>query len=284
MVIGLLFMIERVSDTVGLETARSGRKLCIQVGLHGLSFCVLDTVTRTILDFEQVVFENACSPALLLKELKAVLAQRKVVEGDFAGVTVVHKNKFFGLVPQVLFREDSLPHYLKFTTKLLANDHIAYDVIAQQAMVNVYVPYANVNNYIFDRFGAFEFIHSGTVLLSALLHQGSLATEAVCYVHVSEREMAVAVLSEKRVLFYNQFDYRTPEDFLYYLLFSLKQLPVALPAVELKLLGAVAEGDALYTACSGYMERVSVVVPHTFFYLGEEIADSNIDFTLLYGL
>lgn len=284
MVIGLLFMIERVSNTMDLEEVNVSKKLCIQVGLHGLSFCVVDAATRTVVDFERVVFESPCTAALLLKELKAVLAQSKVMEGGFAGVTVVHKNKFFGLVPQLLFREASLPHYLKFSTKLLANDHIAYDEVPQQGIVTVYVPYVNVNNYVFDRFGAFEFIHSGTVLLSALLNQKGLGTEAVCYVHVSEREMAVVVVSEKRLLFYNQFEYRTPEDFLYYLLFSLKQLPVALPAMELKLLGGVAEGDALYTACSRYVERVSVVVPHTFSYLGEGVADATMDFTLLHGL
>ncbi len=36
-------------------------------------------------------------------------------------------------------------------------------------MVNVYLPFVNINNYIYDLFGEFEFKHNGTVMVQALL-------------------------------------------------------------------------------------------------------------------
>lgn len=197
---------------------------------------------------------------------------------------VIHKNNLFGLVPKPLFNKEELPNYLKFNTKIMANDLIAYDEIPNQDIVNVYVPYTNVNNYIFDLFGEFEFKHSGTVLINTLLNQNRTTTEPICYVQVSKGEMEMMVISDKKLLFYNQFEYKTKEDFLYYLLFSLEQLQIDLERVQLKLFGAIEEGDPIYDICYQYIKNVSVFVPSNPSFPLEQLENESIDFSILSSL
>ena len=61
-----------------------------------------------------------------------------------------------------------LADYLKFNSKILSNDYITHDDLAQGDIVNVYVPYVNINNFIYDTYGAFEFNHYSTILLNTL--------------------------------------------------------------------------------------------------------------------
>jgi hypothetical protein len=258
--------------------------LSIQAGLNGLSFCVLDTVSHKILAFERVDFKSQLTPYLMLKELKEKLGKQGEVGHNFSEVMVIHKNNLFGLVPKPLFHKDELPNYLKFNTKIMANDLIAYDEIPNQDIVNVYVPYTNVNNYIFDLFGEFEFKHSGTVLINTLLNQNRTTTEPICYVQVSKGEMEMMVISDKKLLFYNQFEYKTKEDFLYYLLFSLEQLQIDLERVQLKLFGAVEEGDPIYNICYQYIKNVSVFVPSNPSFPLEQLENESIDFSILSSL
>ncbi|MCK0162042.1 DUF3822 family protein [Allomuricauda sp. F6463D] len=258
--------------------------MSIQVGLNGLSFCVLDTIANKILAFERLNFKTQLTPYLMLKELKKKIGERGEVGQNFSEVMVIHKNNMFGLVPKPLFNKEELPNYLKFNTKIMANDLIAYDEIPNQDIINVYIPYTNINNYIFELFGAFEFKHSGTVLINILLNQNRTNVEPVCYVQVAEREMEVMVISDRKLLFYNQFEYNAKEDFLYYLLFSLEQLQIDMEKVQLKLFGAIEEGDAIYDLCHQYISNISVFVPGNTSLHNEQLENESIDFSFLSSL
>lgn len=279
-------MTEKRNNSIEDSTSNNNtfKKLSIQVGLNGLSFCVLDTISNEILVFEKKLFKTSSTPYLVLKELKAALNQHNIVDSDFSEVMVIHKNGLFGLVPKTLFNKEELPNYLKFNAKIMANDHIVFDEIMNHDMVNVYIPFTNVNNYIFDLFGEFEFKHSGTILIGTLLNQSSASRDPICYVQVSEKEMEVVVISEKKLLFYNHFEYKTKEDFLYYLLFSLEQLQLNLENTQLKLFGLVEEGDAIYELCYRYIKHVSVFAPNNSSYPLEQLEDQAIDFTVLSSL
>ncbi|UII76311.1 DUF3822 family protein [Flagellimonas sp. HMM57] len=277
-------MTEKISKITSPDTDNTFKKLSIQVGLNGLSFCVLDTISNTVLAFEKIDFKTASTPYLLLKELKSVLNQQTKLDKDFAEVVVIHKNALFSLVPKTLFNKEELPNYLKFNAKIMANDQIVFDEIVNHDIVNVYIPFTNVNNYIFELFGEFEFKHSGTVLITMLLNQTRTSTEPTCYVQVSKKEMEIAVIADKKILFYNHFEYKTNEDFIYYLLFSLEQLQLNLEKVQLKLFGLVEEDNPIYELCYKYVKNVSVFIPKNSIFPVEDIEGKTFDFTLLSAL
>ncbi|MEW2923049.1 DUF3822 family protein [Muricauda sp. ANG21] len=277
-------MTEKITRIVQSEENNTFRKLSIQVGLNGLSFCVLDTISNKILAFEKVSFKTPSTPYLMLKELKAILNQKSDIGSNFSEVVVIHKNNMFSLVPKPLFNVDELPNYLKFNAKIMANDLIAFDEIPNQEMVNVYVPYTNINNYIFDLFGEFEFKHSGTVLINKLLNQTRVSPEPICYVQVAEKEMEMMVVSEKKLTFYNQFEFKTKEDFLYYLLFSLEQLQMNPEKIQLKLFGKIEEGDPIYDLCYQYIKHISVFIPNNPSLPLDELENDAIDFSILSAL
>src|SRR5690606_9954440 len=143
-----------------------------------------------------------------------------------------------------------------------ANDLLAYDEIPNQELVNVYIPYTNINNYIFELFGEFEFKHSGTVMITALLGQGRAPVDPVCYLQVSANEMEMMVVADKKLRFYNQFEYTGKEDFLYYLLFSLEQLGLSPETIPVKMFGSIEEGDPTFELCHRYVGHLSVFVPN----------------------
>ena len=203
-----------------------------------------------------------------------------MIKKKFSEVIVVHRNKLFSLVPKSLFDETEMPNYLKFNTKILANDHIAYDALSSNDMVNVYVPFVNVNNYIYELYGEFVFKHSGTVMIESLLSSHNKTKTPNCFVYVTHKQMEVTVISQKKLLLYNSFDFNSKEDFIYYLLFTLEQLQLDTETTKLKLFGAVEEGDGIYDICYTYIKHVSIFVPSTMSYpmdLGKE----SIDFTVL---
>lgn len=257
------------------------KKLSIQVSLNGLSFCVLNTVENSIVSAESVVFAKRLTPYEVLKRLKLLFSTHKIEQDQYSEVVVVHRNTLFSLVPKPLFNEEELANYLKFNTKILANDHLAYDELDSFDIINVYVPFVNINNYIYDLFGEFTFKHNGTVLVESLMNTHMASKEPTCYVLISEQQMDVTIISGKKLLLYNSFTFITKEDFLYYLLFTLEQLELDTESVFIKLFGQIEEGDDIYTLCYNYAKNVSIFFPSFSEHPHLNSKEETIDFTVI---
>jgi len=269
---------EKINTPPGLDKIH---KLSIQVSLNGLSFCILDTISNSIVLSKQVEFKKDLSPYEIQRELKELLREYRVEDYGYSDVVVIHRNTLFSLVPKSLFDEKELANYMKFNVKILANDMMAYDEIDQPELVNVYVPFMNINNYVYELFGEFDFLHNGTVLIQALLQSQSDTKNPVCYVHVAEDQMDITVLEHKKLKFYNSFYFDTKEDFIYYLLFTLEQLELDPAQVGVRLFGSVKEGDELYEICYEYIGNTGLFYPSNEIYGSGETHDESIDFTVL---
>lgn len=277
-------MTQKESNTASEKTVENYHKLSIQVGLSGLSFCVFDTIANSIAQSRRIAFGKILSPFDVQKELRELMQQEGILDYAYSGVVVIHRNNLFSLVPGALFDKNELANYLKFNARILANDLIEYDEISNYDLVNVYVPFMNINNYIYELFGAFDFMHSGTVLIQALLNSHSGGKEPVCYVHAGEHDMDIMVLSQKQLLFYNSFPYTTKEDFIYYLLFTMEQLKLDPGSVKTRLFGDIEEGDEIYTICYEYIQHLSIFIPAGSPVLSDPKDAESIDFTVLSAL
>lgn len=273
-------MIEKAKSKEVLETSKEFNKLSIQVSLNGLSFCIVDTIANTVINSDRIVFEKERTPYGLQKGLVSLFSKHEIPQKHFSEIIIVHRNKLFSLVPKSLFDENEMANYLKFNTKILANDHIAYDEVENHDMINVYVPFVNVNNYVYELFGEFTYKHSGTVMVESLLTGQSIPKEPTCYVHVADRQMEVTLISQRKLLLYNSFDFVTKEDFIYYLLFTLEQLKLDAETIKLKLFGAIEEGNPIYDICYEYVKNISIFVPSASAY-PMDLENDAIDFTVL---
>ncbi|MGB5818327.1 MAG: DUF3822 family protein [Saonia sp.] len=284
MVTGHLYMMPKATTSILENPTKEYHKLSIQVSLNGLSFCVLDTIGNKILAAESLVSDKELTPYDVQKKLASLFEAHGITDTIFSEVVVIHRNSLFSLVPKALFDENELANYLKFNAKILANDLIAYDTIESYDMVNVYIPFVNINNYVYDLFGQFEFKHSGTVLVQTLLNTHNNGNEPVCYVHISKQQMDITILSQKKLLLHNNYTYHTKEDFIYYLLFALEQLKLDTETIKLRLFGRIEEGDDIYNICYEYVKNISIFIPSGTTYHFDGIEEESVDFTLLNAL
>lgn len=269
------------TDDIPLEKFN---KLSIQVSLNGLSFCVLDTISNTITNSERQVFDKILNPFELQNNLRTLLEKHQIHKTSFSEVIVVHSNGLFSFVPKSLFDENELANYLKLNAKILANDHLAYDALENYDMVNVYVPFVNINNYIFELFGEFEYKHNGTVLVEALLNNSGANKEPICYVHVDDQQMSITVISQKKLQLHNNFTFTSKEDFIYYLLFTMEQLNLETETTKLKLFGSIEEDDEIYKLCYSYIKDITIFIPSITSYPMADTDKNTIDFTLISAL
>lgn len=231
-------------------------ELSIQIRLSGLSFSIRHRKTNRISYLKRVDFERNLGPVEVLEQLKVVLNSEDALSKSFDKVLVVYQNELSNLVPQALFDESQSADYLKFNAKIFQTDVLSHDFISQNKSVNVYVAYANINNYIFEVFGAFEYKHSSTVFIESVLEKETVATDTKLYIHVEKQHFEIVVISKSQLLLYNTFEYFSKEDFIYYVLFCIEQLRLDRETLIVKLSGLIAVDDPLYTLLFQYIRFV----------------------------
>uniref|UniRef100_UPI00404B9880 DUF3822 family protein n=4 Tax=Gelidibacter sp. TaxID=2018083 RepID=UPI00404B9880 len=237
------------------------KALSIQIRLSGLSFCILNTSTNCVEFLMHTVFKKKLTPFEVLEHLKKLIETETAFTQSFNSVHVIHQNDLASLVPKALFDETHIADYLKFNSKILKSDFITYDDIDSNNSVNVYVPYVNINNYIFDNFGEFEYKHASTILIETILQNKPSNEQQFLYVNVDESHFEIVALDKGELLLYNSFEYTTKEDFIYFLLFTVEQLKFNTETLILKLSGAIEKDDALYTIAYKYIRFVEFDKP-----------------------
>ncbi|GGD28930.1 hypothetical protein GCM10011368_33610 [Hyunsoonleella pacifica] len=236
----------------------TNQKLSIQISLSGLSFCVLNTITNTISSIEYISFNKKVNPFEALERLIHFFDTKPYLQDKFDDILVIHENDLSTLVPKPLFNEDYLADYLKFNSKILKSDYISYDTLSNNESVNVYVPYVNINNYIYEAFGEFTFKHFSTILIEKLLYKDTDSKSTKTYIHIGEQHFEIVAVDNGKLMLYNTFEYSNAEDFIYYILFTLEQLNYDPEKIDTVLIGNISKEHILYKIAYKYIRNISI--------------------------
>ena len=234
------------------------RKLAIQVSLNGLSFATFDTLMNKPLQLQKVDL-GKINVTTKIEDLFAEAFQKyDELKASYDEVTIIHSNNLSAFVPTALFDEEYLGSYLQFNTKVFETDFFAFDELANYEMNNVYIPYVHLNNYFIDQFGGFDYKHANTIVVNKLLDLSKNNEELQLFVHVSDTHFEIVVIQNQKLQLFNSFEYKTPEDFIYYILFTAEQLFLNPENFKLELLGKIVEGDSLYAIAYKYIRNTSL--------------------------
>ena len=237
----------------------SNLKLSIQVRLDGLSFCILDSVSGNISWYKKISFPKENNPVKALQEIEVLYKNESTLKENFKEVTLLFSNDLYSTVPSEYFIEDEASTYLKFNTKILGTDVVESDTI-NESLVNVYIPYTNITNYFFDKYGEFEFRHSASELVKGALELSS-GKEPTVYLNNFSGYYDLVIVKDGSLLFCNTFNYETPEDFIYYLLFTAEQLELDPSEFKLILLGDISNEMATYKIAYTYIKNIEMLEP-----------------------
>ena len=257
----------------------SKRKLSIQFSLDGFSFCTTNTHNEVI-EFSSYTFSKTKnSPELVLEKLQDIFIKEKSLQYDFETVIVIHQNNLNTLVPNEYFKEDALKSYLKYSIKTIATDLITFDELDFMNSKNVYVPYVNINNFLFQNFGEFEYKHYSSVLLEKLF---SIATNDICcYIHVSKSTFDIVIIKNSNLQFFNIFEYKTKEDFMYYVLFTLEQLELSTEETLVSVLGDIEEDSDLFRLMYTYIRNIDFLSSKNAVFNNQKEISKHSNFILL---
>ena len=248
------------------EISSKHKSLSIQFSLDGFSFCVKDIPSGQTLLLTTYNFESSMdTPHELSEKIQSIFEAEKELQIEFDQIIAIHQNQLVTQIPDAYFDENHLKTYLDFNIKTFSSDYITFDNLPSLEAKNVYIPYVNVNNFLFQNFGEFEFKHHSTVLLEQLITNHDASIEDTMYVNVSHKYLDIVVFKNDQLRLYNSFQYNSKEDFLYYILFVSEQLDLDPTEFQLLFSGNITKDFTNFTLTEEYIKNVDFLKPsHNF--------------------
>jgi hypothetical protein len=140
----------------------------------------------------------------------------------------------------------------------------------------------NVNNFLLDQYSSFNYKHKNSVLVERLLKLNGTSQEKEVYIHFQSNYFEIIVVKGNKLIFFNSLEYNTPEDFIYYILFTFEQLQLNPESISVKLLGAISKDSDYFAISYKYIRNCDLfdffILPFTFGKTEEEIRNHFILF------
>lgn len=235
-------------------------KLSIQLSLDGFSFYILEPESKNLIYFKEIGFySKKGTPSSLLEAIERRLIQENLHELQFKEIELIHENNLFAIVPDQLFDKEHLELYLENSFKIYESDYITHDPLAKIEAQAIYLPFVNINNFVFSKYGEFQFRHASSILVQRCLEKFHDSSELAITLQVNIRSIEFLAIQEGKLLFFNHFETSSIEDILYYIMFCLEQLNIDPLRAKLHLSGYVKNNEALLDLLSNYIGEIRLI-------------------------
>jgi len=151
-------------------------------------------------------------------------------------------------VPAALYDDKNKAKYLDFLGLHGDDTIVCSDYISEADIYNVYLKPKSEKS---------KSPHPSSVLLAKLIKENLERTDdARIYLNIKDKHFDIFVLKGANLLFNNNFRFKTKEDFLYFLLFSMEQLHLDVETVPVYFLGMIAEDSQIVELTRRYVRDI----------------------------
>lgn len=237
-------------------------ELSILLSQDGVCFSVAEPQKGKVIAFESASFFSAEGKTFLgwnqvMELLAAERAEIKWLDYKYIRRRVFVETRKSTLVPLMLSQEGTHRDILGFNHPLEEAETVMADAVTAGELIHLFALPDATLKAIGDWAGGASIHCASSALLELLIGQfKNLKLDDKIFVHVRPRWFEVVYLREKKLRFFNSFEYKTREDFAYYLLFVMEQLGLNPETTETVLLGEIEQESSVHQIVLRYVRNV----------------------------
>ncbi|MCH8904908.1 MAG: DUF3822 family protein [Bacteroidetes bacterium] len=199
-------------------------------------------------------FERINHPLKLQKQLISLFKEEDLFKLKYKSVRIAIGDIGSTLVPEELYDEDSSKAILNINHIVNEKDVIQVDTLDLIKARNVYALPKELQALLLNQFENVTLIHASTPLIHSL---SGLSLEPALFVHVQKSSIEVIVMEKSNLIFYNHFNYKTPQDFIYHVLYVFEKLELNPENTHLTFMGEINKDSEYFDETYKYVRHVN---------------------------
>ena len=234
--------------------------LSVQLWLKGLVFTIYNTDKNKFIGIEVYDFSDIENVEQTPSFLGKVVNNRSSFAFPYGKVFLLYQNSYSTLIPQPLFSENQSKLYLEFNQPFQENSRVVFDSLKINQATNIYYLPNAVIEKAKDLWPNAKLLHMSTSLIESLsINFKNKVDTNTLFVNLRDDCFDLVHFKENKLHYYNTFEFRTKEDFIYFLLISIDQLGLNPEDVNLIISGNIDKTDDTYNMIHQYIKNYSFI-------------------------
>lgn len=214
----------------------ANQEISIQVSLSGFSFSVHAEETKQCLLFRHYRIKNIMLIDELIRKVEQLITTDSYLGRHYNSAKIYYISRNVTLVPQEYFDENQLKTYFEFNQNLAELDEIHYTLISEVGAYNVFSVHSYLTNIFYSRFKDVSFKHQSSNLIRYGKKVFGNKNQGVL-LGINKGFFDIVVFENGNLVLSNSFEYTNEMDFIYFYLYTLKQLKVDTSKIKVILFG-----------------------------------------------
>lgn len=236
--------------------------ITIQCSLDGFCFVIHDIEENKIIDIELYQTSETGDETLIMEALEKTVFKKGLYEKPVHDVRYIVGNRLNTLIPEELFDEQQMESYFRFSHELPKGYSLISEKLPSLHCVNVFALSSIQEKAIQGLWDNVTFTHQSSVFLKGVKSEDPFDDKTVAYVNVNSRSFDLAIVSEGKLSFFNNFKFSTKEDFIYFLMFALEQQQLSGQEVPVYFAGLISGNSEIIKLCERYIKRIHFINPN----------------------
>ena len=262
--------------TTKIDSYINNSSLAIHINESWVIFCLFNH--QKLSSLNKVRFLHKKKSNFVLKTIKKYIKSFSK-ENIPSEVKLIYYNKTSTLVPSTLFDHKNSLNYLKYNTSINIDDIAANDQVLNHEINNVYIPNTEINNFIFEKFRTFDFFHYSSLIIEKISNELAEKFSEKVFVNINDGFIDILFFKDKKLMFYNSYDYNSDEDILFYLLFCFSELKLNPDEIHTVFSGSIDLDSKLYELIYTYVRNIELIDPIDIDGIDFNVLNSNILFS-----
>lgn len=254
----MLNQIQIVTQSFG-QTNPLANTLVIEINSTTMLFCELNSENDTPY-FIQPYQLDTQSQQSVSYQLTAGLNHLGFLKKKYDNVWITVDNIFFTLCPEPLFEPEQARSILEFNCGDSNHKPLIIDDLTP-AIKLIYAVEEELKSTCDKLFPQHQIKHRITLLSRLMLTASEFAKEDIL-VAINEQTISMILKRDHQIVLANQYQAKTNEDVLYYILFIVEQYQLNPQTIKLSLIGNFGADAEIVSLIKKYIKQVRLAVGH----------------------
>lgn len=238
------------------EKKSQSYQLLLQIGVNDILIAIHDNQQNKYIALEKYIVSNTDSSEAFTELFDLLVEESKLINHRFQSVVCLIVSNLSTLVPNALFEENRKEMYLKFNVSINESEFILVDELKNLDAKNVFAMPASLKLKLDQFYSNVKYHHTSSALINTLSTSNKNQTGKKIYINIESSRLEILLLESRNLIFYNSFNYHSPEDFIYYVLFAFEQLQLNPEKTETVILGEIEKSSSLYILINKYIRNI----------------------------
>ncbi|MFO7830096.1 MAG: DUF3822 family protein [Bacteroidales bacterium] len=243
-----------VDETLDINLTQS-YYLSIQVGLNGLSFCILDPVRNKYIALEHQNFKSNQLFEDYLKDVEDYIEKNELLSQQYKKTKLIWLSTKNILVPNDFFDASKLKQLVEINHQLDDLDEIHFKSLKYNDIVSAFIVPNLIATLFLKKYPQIEFYNQQLPFINHII-QKHHSEQIRSFINIQEDFFELAVTKNGQILIYNSFNYTTANEMVYFILFALEQKKIDHKNTELVVSGFLDKKSEAYQALKKFIKIV----------------------------